>query len=303
MASETEDEDPLLSLDDELGSVASNDEWAYRQAERLVATLPGRTGGPDRRTEGEVFDQPTLMVLHRLLTHGAMKSLDFPVSTGKEANVFRGTSPGGAFVAVKIYRTNTATFKHVQQYIEGDERFEGRTGDRRGLVAAWCQKEFRNLARMREAGVAVPEPRKAIANVLVMEYLGTAQGPWPRMKEMTPLADAARLYRAVADDYVRAYNVADLVHADLSEYNVLLEGTDGPATGWTPRMIDVGQAVLKSHPRAREFLLRDVRNLTAFFRRQGVEAASEDIVARLDHQRRQERERPVKVRPGREEDE
>ncbi len=295
---------PLLSLDDdEMRQEASNDEWAYRQAERLVGNLPGRTGGADRRTEGEVFDHPTLMVLHRLLTHGTLKSLDFPISTGKEANVFRGTTPRGGLVAVKIYRINTATFKHVQQYIEGDERFEGRTGDRRGLVHAWCQKEHRNLLRLREAGVAVPESLKAIGNVLVMEYLGTKQGPWPRLKEMTPIADAARIFQDLADDYVRAYNVADLIHADLSEYNVLLEGTDGPATSWRPRMIDVGQAVLKNHPMAKEFLTRDLKNLTAFFRRQGVEAEPENIMSRLDHQRRQERERPIKVRPGMAEDE
>ena len=206
-------------------------------------------------------------------------------------------------MAVKIYRINTATFKHVQQYIEGDERFEGRTGDRRGVVHAWCQKEHRNLLRMREAGCAVPESLKAIGNVLVMEYLGTKQGQWPRLKEMTPIPDAARLYKDLVEEYIRSYNVADLVHADLSEYNVLLEGTDGPATSWRPRMIDVGQAVLKNHPRAREFMERDIKNLTGFFRRQKVDAKPEDITARLDHQRRQERERPIRMRPGMGEDE
>lgn len=292
---------PLLSLEDEADLMveeASNDEWAYRQAERLVGELPERTGGADRRTEGEVFDHPTLMVLHRLLTHGVLKSLDFPVATGKEANVFRGTTPRGGLVAVKIYRVNTATFKHVIQYIEGDERFQGKTGDRRALVASWCQKEFRNMARMRDAGCSVPEPLKAIGNVLVMEYLGTREGQWPRLKEMTPIKDAQRIYEEVAADYVKAYNKADLVHADLSEYNIMLEGTDKEATAWRPRMIDVGQAVLKSHPRSKEFLERDVKNLTSFFRRQGATTDPQDIIAKLDHTRRQERERPIKVRPA-----
>lgn len=298
-ATGTGEPSPLLALDDEMRQEASNDEWAYRQAERLVGALPARTGGADRRTEGEVFDHQTLMVLHRLLTHGTLKSLDFPIATGKEANVFRGTTPRGGFVAVKIYRVNTATFKHVIQYIEGDERFQGKSGDRRAVVNAWCQKEHRNLLRMRDAGVGVPESLKAIGNVLVMEYLGTRQGQWPRLKEMTPLPDAERLYRAIVEDYIRAYNVADLVHADLSEYNILLDGTDQPPAAWRPRMIDVGQAVLKSHPRSKEYLERDVRNLVAFFRRQGVDAKAEDVVARLDHQRRQERERPERPTYGR----
>lgn len=154
------------------------------------------------------------------------------------------------------------------------------------------------MARMREAGCSVPEPLKAIGNVLVMEYLGTREGQWPRLKEMTPVPDAQRIYEEVAADYVKAYNKADLVHADLSEYNVMLEGTDQDPTAWRPRMIDVGQAVLKSHPRSKEFLERDVKNLTSFFRRQGATTDPQDVIAKLDHTRRQERERPIKVRPA-----
>ena len=298
---EEEDLTPLLSIDDDLTVVASNDEWVFRKADALHKRLPARTGGPDRKTEGEVFDQPTLLVLHRLLTHGVLKSLDFPVATGKEANVFRGTTPGGGLVAVKIYRINTATFKHVLQYIQGDERFQGVSGDKRGLVSAWCQKEFRNLARYRDAGVPVPEPLKALSNVLVTEYLGTRAGQWPRLQELAgriPAPDAERLYRALVEDYLKGYNEADLVHADLSEYNVLVEGTDQPSAAWKPRLIDVGQAVLKTHPMAREFLLRDVQNLVRFFQRQGVDAKPEDIVARLVHARKQERERAPSRRQG-----
>lgn len=296
MPAEPDEGQPLLALGDDLEVVASNDEWAFRRADALVGRMPARTGGPDRRTEGEVFDQPTLLTLHKMLTHGLLRSLDFPVATGKEANVFRGTTPGGGYAAVKIFRINTATFKHVLQYIQGDERFQGVSGDKRGLVHAWCQKEFRNLSRLREAGVPVPEPLKASANVLVMEYLGKREGPWPSLKDLGDRSQMDRLYRQLADDYVRAYNDADLVHADLSEYNILVEGADGDPAGFRARIIDAGQAVLKSHPMAREFLERDLRNLTAFFRRNGVEARPQDILARLVHERNPERDERRKSR-------
>ncbi|MEA3191058.1 MAG: kinase 1 [Thermoplasmata archaeon] len=285
------DEQPLLSLDEiVMQEVASNDEWAYRQADRLRAAMPDRVGGPDRRTEGEVFDQPTLLTLHKFLVHGVLKSLDFPVATGKEANVFRGTTPRGGYVAVKIYRINTATFKHVLKYIQGDERFEGVTGDKRGLVHAWCQKEFRNLARLRDAGVMVPEPIKATSNVLVTEYLGTKQGPWPRLQELRDLPDPQRLYDQLVEQYLLAYNKADLIHADLSEYNVLVANADQPANKWEARIIDVGQAVLKSHPMAAEFIERDLRNLANYFRRKGVDADPLAIRARLVHERARDSE-------------
>lgn len=275
------DAEPLLALDDDMRAVAANDEWAYREADRLQRRLPGRVG-KDRRTEAEVFDQPTLMTLHKLLTHGVLKSLDFPVSTGKEANVFRATAPSGAYRAVKIYRVNTSTFKHVLKYIQGDARFQGVSGDKRALVHAWCQKEFRNLVRMREAGCSVPEPMKAVANVLVAEYLGKKEGPWPTLKQATPLEEPRRLWDALVDDYVKAYNGAHLVHADLSEFNVLLEDCDRPATERRPRLIDVGQAVLWNHPMAEEFLQRDLANLVRFFRSQGLDVEAREVVDRLE---------------------
>ena len=283
---------PLLSADDVaddgddgMAVLASNDEWAFRRADKLVGRIPDRRrDAVDRKTEGEVFDRTTLLTLHKFLLHGVLKSLDFPVSTGKEANVFRGTTPRGGLVAVKIFRVNTSTFKHVLQYIQGDERFEGVQGDKRALVHAWTQKEFRNLLRAREVGVAVPEPIKALNNVLVMSYVGVKQGPWPSLREAdVKPGQMQALCDQVLDDYVTLYNEADLVHADLSEYNILVEGagTDKPKA----RIIDIGQAVLKNHPMAQEFLDRDLRNITAFFRRKGCHADVLEVKARLKHER------------------
>jgi RIO kinase 1 len=62
---------------------------------------------------------------------------------------------------------------------------------------------------------------------------------------------------------VNGYTKAGLVHADLSEYNILW---------WKnkPVIIDVSQAVLKEHDNAARYLYRDIQNLTFFFRKLGV---------------------------------
>ncbi len=275
--------EPLLEFDepDELEQVASNDEWAFQQADRMVKKLKGREG-KDRRTEGEVFDHQTLMTLLKFLSGGTLKSLDFPISTGKEANVFRGTTPAGTHVAVKIYRTNTATFKHVLQYIQGDDRFQGVSGDKRALVHAWAQKEYRNLLRMRDAGVDVPEPIKVLNNVLITEYIGLPEGPWPQLKEIGRLdkKQAQKFWKKIQDDYVTIYNKAKLVHADISEYNILVQGSGTKAE--TIRVIDVGQAVLTNHPMAWEFLARDISNLCNYFRRMRVDVDEAAFKARLE---------------------
>jgi RIO kinase 1 len=149
------------------------------------------------------------------------------------------------------------------------------------MMKAWTHKEFRNLRRLRDVGCSVPEPVKAVGNVLLMEFLGTREGPWPQLREARML-DPERVYKAVIEDIVRAHNQAGLVHADISEYNILLENADSddPALQ-RPRLIDVGQAVLHTHPMAREFLERDIRNITKFFSRKGVEARPGDITSLL----------------------
>src|SRR3990172_9773745 len=110
-----------------------------------------------RKTYDEVFDQATLMAVYKLISDGTIATVDYPVSTGKEGNVFHATTrTGGA--ALKIYRVNTATFRSLAEYLRGDPRFKkiGRTF--REMVTVWAQKEFKNLQRMREAAGPRPPP-------------------------------------------------------------------------------------------------------------------------------------------------
>ena len=87
--------------------------------------------GVDRKTLDEVFDKPTLHSLEKLISDGVIDILDFPISTGKEGNVFRGMTPDKNYVAVKIYRVSTLTFKHISNYIIGDPRFKSIHKNRR----------------------------------------------------------------------------------------------------------------------------------------------------------------------------
>ena len=59
------------------------------------------------------------------------------------------------------------------------------------------------------------------------------------------------------------YAKARLVHADLSEYNILYDG--GHLC-----LIDVSQSVEHDHPNALEFLRKDCHNINEFFRKCSV---------------------------------
>ena len=151
----------------------------------------------DRKTYDEVFDRPTLMAIAKLINDAILETLDYPVSTGKEGNVFHGTGPRGA-VAVKIYRVSNATFKHLGKYIVGDPRFKGVKRNTRGMVEAWAQKEYRNLRRMSGAGARVPRPIDQRNHVLVMEYIGDETRPAPLLRQVA-LDDPVAVFAEVGD--------------------------------------------------------------------------------------------------------
>ena len=76
-----------------------------------------------------VIDPPTLKILYKLLNRGVLNAVHGVISAGKEANVYRGETPDGQPVAVKIYRMSTAEMDFMKEYMVGDPRFK-RVGKR-----------------------------------------------------------------------------------------------------------------------------------------------------------------------------
>lgn len=239
------------------------DERRMRLLEAQVDALRTKTKDSDtRKTYDEVFDHAALLTIASLITDGVFSTLDYPVSTGKEANVFHATTNEGNEKAVKIYRVSNATFRNIATYIEGDPRFKRVKKATKPTIIAWAQKEYANLVRMGDAGVRVPTPHRVEDNVLVMEYIGDATRPAPSLREVV-LEDPDGAFEDVVGN-LRAIRKSGLVHADMSEYNLLW---------WAGRIvvIDVGQAVLLGHSRADEWFRRDVGNIARFFKRLRVD--------------------------------
>ena len=174
----------------------------------------------DRKTMDEVFDRQTLLNLYKFISNGHIETLDYPISTGKEANVFHATTPQGGSIAVKIFRTNTATFRSFMTYIAGDPRFGHVKPNRRDIVYVWAQKEYKNLQRYFEAGVRVPAPTAWRQNVLIMEFIGQERTPAPRLKDAAA-EDPAKAYETLVEQYALGSRKGGLVHGDFSEFNVL----------------------------------------------------------------------------------
>jgi RIO kinase 1 len=217
----------------------------------------------------EVFDKPTLLVIYGFMNNGVIDEIHGVVNAGKEARVYWGKDPQGNELAIKIYLTSSADFKKgMIPYIEGDQRFAHVRKDTRSLIYTWAQKEYKNLQRAKEAGVNVPEALAVQKNVLIMNFIGKNGKRAPLMKETT-LEDPEKVFKILLTYMRRLYSKGGLVHADLSEYNVMM---------WKkkPVIFDVAQSVLVKHPMADKFLRRDIENLHKYFNRKVPDIPSVD---------------------------
>jgi RIO kinase 1 len=250
------------------------DNKSLRKLDREIDVIISRDG-LDRKTLDEVFDKTVLHTLEKLISDKYIEILDFPISTGKEGNVFRGITSDKKYVAVKIYRTSNATFKHISNYIIGDPRFVSIHNSKRDIIYSWTQKEYKNLKRLEEVGVRAPKPIVYMKNILIMQYIGSAYKPAPMLKDY-PLKNPKQVFDELINFVTKMYKKAKMVHADLSAFNILMFRNK-------PYLIDLGQAVLLEHPNAIEFLKRDISNLVAYFKKYNVNADGNNIFEKIIH--------------------
>lgn len=220
----------------------------------------------DRATAEQVMDPRTRMILFKLLNRGMISEINGCISTGKEANVYHATSKTGEDFAIKIYKTSILVFKDRDKYVSGEYRF--RHGycrhNPRKMVRTWAEKEMRNLVRMQNAEMPVPIPILLRGHVLLMTFIGENGWPAPKLKDVDLSSSKAReLYRDCVVMIWTMYKKCKLVHADLSEFNILYH--KGKLV-----IIDVSQSVEHDHPHALEFLRKDCTNVSHFFRKNGV---------------------------------
>ncbi|BFZ60294.1 Serine/threonine-protein kinase rio1 [Saitoella coloradoensis] len=226
------------------------------------------TDKADRATSEQVLDPRTRMILLKMINRGIVYEINGCISTGKEANVYHATTESGEHRAIKIYKTSILVFKDRDRYVSGEYRFRNGYSKRnpRKMVKVWAEKEMRNLKRLYSAGIPSPEPILLKLHVLVMAFLGNKAGwAYPRLKDaVVPDEEYQDLYDQLCRLYRIMYQVCHLVHADLSEYNILYK------KGIGLYIIDVSQSVEHDHPRASEFLRMDITNITDYFRRRGA---------------------------------
>ena len=217
-------------------------------------------GFKKNKTVNEVLDKPTVLTIYGMIKDKTISYVNGVIRAGKESVVFWAVSPDKHNVALKVYLTSTSSFKKRSPYIVGDPRFSRIRKNTRSLVYLWAKKEYKNLMRCIESGLVVVKPIVVKKNVLAMEFIGRNGIP---EKTLVESQIVEKDYKSAISLIEQLYKQANLVHCDFSEYNIF-------KTKKGLILFDLGSAVDLEHPKAREFLKRDINNITRFFVKRGL---------------------------------
>ena len=216
------------------------------------------------------------------------------LKTGKEADVFliERAVPGAesCLLAAKRYRVaEHRLFHRASSDTEGRRGRDSRenravrlkSGFGRQIEATrWSQAEFATLKQLWTAGVRVPYPVQVDGGEILMEFIGDGRAAAPRLAQTDPDPDQLRWLWAQVVEAMITFGSLQLVHGDLSPFNVLVRGMDGLEPELV--IIDVPQVLdLVSNPNGVDFLHRDCRNLADWFVRKGLPVDADVLLAEV----------------------
>lgn len=207
--------------------------------------------------------------LEPLLQDGLIDEVLGQLMSGKEAEVFVVRCHGEIRCAKAYKEVKHRSFQKQTQYMEGRKVRNSRRSramekhskfGRKEQETAWQNAEVDALYRLDAAGVRVPRPHGFSEGVLLMELVVDSDGDAaPRLNDLhLTKAQALKYHRLLIEQVVRML-CAGLVHGDLSEFNVLVDG-DGPVIIDLPQAIDAA-----GNNNAGRLFARDVDNLAAYF--------------------------------------
>lgn len=220
----------------------------------------------DQATAEMGVDEFTRLLLYKLVNNQILERINGVISTGKEAVILHADSDPSYTKSVlpkecviKVFKTTLSQYKQRDRYIKDDHRFKDRYGNKqnsRKMVHLWAEKEMANLSRLQKIGLPCPEVVTLKKHILVMSFIGSEHRAAPKLKDasLKPV-DWIMAYEQVVDAMKKLYDEAKLIHADLSEYNILWHENKC----W---FIDVSQSVEPSHPNSYHFLYRDCTNIS-----------------------------------------
>jgi len=209
----------------------------------------------------KVLDNLTIKALVELRNREVIFGLVGILKEGKESVIFLGKDFKGNKLAIKIYRIYHIDFKSLRSLLVVDSRYQRVKREIRNVVFAWCNREYRNLRIAYEkAKVSCPKPIASYQNILVMEFLGKYDVPFPQLADLKLDYETAKIIYEKIIENAKKLKEKKLVHGDLNEYNILVN-----PESLEVYFIDFSHGVREDSPIYEELWKRDIENINRFF--------------------------------------
>jgi RIO kinase 2 len=195
-----------------------------------------------------VFSGYDTLALHALTKKGTVTALGSLIGEGKESVVHEAL--GLCPVAIKFHRVGGRSFSSARS----NREYMPDGGHCPWIFASSrsAEREFAALTTLHPK-VSVPLPVGRNRHAVVMSLVDGPNLNRCRVDEPAKVLDEILLN-------VRAAYRAGIIHADLSEFNIMVEGGKCVIIDW-PQWVEAG------HPNAGQVLHRDIENILTFFQR------------------------------------
>lgn len=192
------------------------------------------------------------LAINAFVKAGILEAFGKPLGVGKEADVYDALTPEGERIAIKFQRLGRISFRQTR--IKRGWTTEGVNWLLRSRKAA--EKEYEALKLVYPKGVAVPKPISQNRHAIAMGAIEGAE-----LAEWREIQKPEKVLKEILSNIRKAYLKAGVIHADLSEYNIILKPDNHIL------IIDWPQYITREHPNAQQLLRRDVENIANFFKR------------------------------------
>ncbi len=221
---------------------------------RFATDALEKKGLAARRGHGYVLTREgvEVMALKDYVKKDLIFALGAAIAKGKESDVYEALTEEGTAYALKFYKIGRTSFTSVRK-----KRVREQAEFRSWMTANYdaARREYDALRKLQGLSPAFPRAVAYSRSTVLLEELSGV-----RLSNRPYLEDPRSAFLSIVESMRTAYLKANLVNADLSEYNVLTDG----ASVW---LIDWPQAVDATHPNHSELLMHDVSAVAAFFKR------------------------------------
>ncbi|CAK1541452.1 unnamed protein product [Leptosia nina] len=217
---------------------------------------------PERHVAKLAIDeQYSRMILRNLVNTGILTDVDRVISVGNKSIILHANTSHpnlNSQCLIKVFKTNLIESIETERFVKPDFRFRAMFRHTRNVAKEWAKLEFDGLKEIRKLGIKCPEPFMIKSHCVIMQYIGDPDKPAPTLARLKLKEDKWEEILSIVLDYIEKLYNGGLVHGDLSEHNILW---------WKDEcwLLDVSQALPRSHDKALEYLWKDCKAVTRFF--------------------------------------